>query len=193
MVATPHELSLTPTPTRCHAERSEASAVLQCMRPEVIMGAGNAMPDEARKSRVARALIYPFLVLAIIGSIVTLIVHAASLFGVLYPLEHFLKLLASGVVILFLPTIFAINWLARDFKQKEIWRAVLLGCPEWMQRTLWIIFGYAWVGYFVLPFLYGGGMDSPGNKARFMSAILLIFYLIPAAVLSSATWVKRFD
>lgn len=157
------------------------------------MGAGNAMPDEARKSKLARALICPFLVLAIIGSIATLVVHVSSLFGILYPFEHFLKTLAPGVIFVFLPTILVMNQLTRDSKQKDIWRAALRGCPQWMQRALWIIFGYAWIGFFALPFLYGGGMDSLGNKARSMSAILLIFYLIPVAVYYSATRVKRFD
>ena len=58
---------------------------------------------------------------------------------------------------------------------------------------MWVICGYAWVGFFALPFLYGGGMDSTANKARSMSATLLIFYLIPSSVVYSATRVQRFD
>lgn len=36
-------------------------------------------------------------------------------------------------------------------------------------------------------------MDSAANKARSMSATLLIFYMIPLAVMYSATHVQRFD
>ncbi len=39
----------------------------------------------------------------------------------------------------------------------------------------------------------GGGMDSATNKVRSMSAVLLIFYLIPLAVMYSATHFERFD
>lgn len=60
-------------------------------------------------------------------------------------------------------------------------------------RTVWVIFGYAWVGFFVLPILYGSGMDSEANRARTLFGGLLISYLNPVAVLYSATQVKRFD
>jgi hypothetical protein len=139
------------------------------------------------------ALIYPFLALAALGSVAMLVVHVASLFGVTYPFEHFLKFLGPGVFVVSLPTIFVMNRLTRDFKQKDIWRAALRGCPQWTRRAVWVISGYTWVGFFALPFLYGGGMDSPGNKARSMSAGLLTFYLIPVSVLYSATQVQRFD
>jgi len=122
-----------------------------------------------------------------------LVVHVASLFGVAAPFEHVLRYLAPGVFVVFLPTIQVMTRLTRDFKQKDIWRAALRGCPQWMRRAVWVIFGYAWVGFFALPFLYGGGMDSEANKARMLSGTLLIFYLIPVAVLYSATQVTRFD
>lgn len=143
--------------------------------------------------KVEAALIYPFLALAIVGSVATLAIHVASLFGITYPFEHFIKFLGPTVFIVFLPTIFVTNQLTREFKQKDLWRAALRGCPPWMRRAVYIIFGYAWVGFFVLPFLYGGGMNSLPNTARVMSAGLLTFYLIPTAVLYSATQVRRSD
>jgi hypothetical protein len=139
------------------------------------------------------AVIYPFLALATAGLAAMLAIHVASLFGATYPFDHSLRLLGPGVFIVFLPTIFVMNRLIRGFKQKDVWRAALRGCPQWMRRTVWIIAGYAWVGCFALPFLYGGGMDSAPNKARSMSGGLLIFYLIPAAVLYSATKIQHFD
>lgn len=139
------------------------------------------------------ALIYLVLALSATGFMAMLAIHVASLFGVTYPFDLFLKFLAPGVFILTLPTIFVMSRLTRDFKQKDIWRAALRGCPQWMRQAVWVIFGYAWAGFFALPLLYGGGMTSPGNHARIMSATLLIFYLIPASVLFSATRVQQFD
>jgi hypothetical protein len=138
-------------------------------------------------------LIYPFLVLAGVGFLAMLAVHLASLVGNTYPFEHLLKFLGPGVFVAFVPTVFVMNRLTRDFKQKDLWRAALRGCPQWMYRAVWGIFGYAWIGFFALPFLFGGGMDSPENKARSMSATLMIFYLVPLAVLYSATQVQKFD
>ncbi|MGC2163735.1 MAG: zinc ribbon domain-containing protein [Silvibacterium sp.] len=151
------------------------------------------MAERERKTKIAAALVYPFLALAIVGSVATLMIHVASLFGITDPFEHYLKFVGPGVFVVFLPMIFVINRLTRDYKQKDLWRAALRGCPSWMRHAVWVIFGYAWVGFFALPFLYGGGMSSSANSARSMSAMLLVFYVIPVAVLYSATHVQDSD
>ncbi len=139
------------------------------------------------------AVIYPFFALAAVGFVAALAVHVAALFGSTYPFDRTLEMLGPGIFVVFLPTIFVMTRLTRDFKQKDLWRAALRGCPRWMYRAVWGIFLYCWAGFFVLPLLYGGGMDSAANKARSMSAGLLIFYLIPLAVMYSATHAQRFD
>ena len=138
-------------------------------------------------------LLYPLLAFAAAGFMAVLAVHVASLLGAAYPFEHSLKFLGFGVFAVMVPTIFVMNRLTRDVKQRDIWRAALRGCPRWMRGLVWAISGYVWVGFFVLPLLYGGGTDSETNKARSMSAVLLVFYLISASVLYSATQVPRFN
>ena len=138
-------------------------------------------------------LIYPFLALSAVGFAALLAIHVASLFGVAYPFEHFIGILGPGIFVVFLPTIFVMNRLTRDFKQKDIWRAALRGCPTWMRRTVWTIFGYSWFGFFILPLIFRGGMDSATNKARIGSGALMVFYLIPLAVLYSATKAPTLD
>ena len=140
------------------------------------------------------SLIYPFLVLAWAGFVAIAAIHVSSLFGFTHPFETLLlRYLVPGLFVVFLPTIFVMNRLTRDFKQKDLWSAALRGCPPWMRGAVWVLFGYCWLGFFVLPIFYGGGMDSPANKARAMSGVLMTFYLIPAAVLYSATQVERVD
>jgi hypothetical protein len=139
------------------------------------------------------ALVYPFLVLSAVGFAAALAVHVASLFGVTAPFAHGLRYLGPCVFVLAVPMILVMNRLTQDFKQKDTWRAALRGCPQWMRRVVWVMSGYAWVGFFALPFLYGGGMDSEANKARSMSGILLMFYLLPVAILYSATQIARSD
>jgi len=140
-----------------------------------------------------KTLIYLFLALAVVGSLAMLSIDVAALLGFTFGSGLLIHFLVPGLFVVWIPTIFVMNALTKDFKQKEIWRAALRGCPPWMRRTLWIIFGYACVGFFALPFLYGGGMDSAANKSRSMSAVLLSFYMISAAVFYSATRLKRFD
>jgi hypothetical protein len=62
-----------------------------------------------------------------------------------------------------------------------------------MYRTVWAISAYCWAGFFVLPLLYGGGMDSDANRARMMSGAFLMFYLMSLSVMYSGTHVERFD
>ena len=131
-------------------------------------------------------LIYPFLALSAAGFAALLAVHVASLFGVAYPFERFAGILGPGIFVVFLPTIFVMNRLTWDFKRKDIRRASLRGCPTWMRRTVWTIFGYSWLGFFILPLIFGGGMDSATNKARIGSGAGMVFYLIPFAILYSA-------
>jgi hypothetical protein len=136
---------------------------------------------------------YPFFLLACVGFTVMLAVHIAALFGVTYPFDHLLRFVAPGLFVVWLPTVLIASRLTRDFKQKDLWRAALRGCPEWMRKAQWLIFGYAWIGFFALPLIYGGGMDLPANSARSMSAILLTFYSLASSVLYSAICVDKFD
>jgi hypothetical protein len=138
-------------------------------------------------------LIYPFLALSAVGFAALLAIHVASLFGITYPFERFVGFLGPGMFVVFLPTIFVMNRLTRDFKQRDLWRAALRGCPNWMRRAVWAVCGYSWLGFFILPVIFGGGMRSATNTARIGSGALMVFYLIPFAVLYSATRIRRLD
>lgn len=136
---------------------------------------------------------YPFFLLAGTGFVVALFIHAATLFGATYLFERCLRHVGCGLIVVWLPTVLIMGGLTREFKQKDVWRAALRGCPEWMRKAQWGLFGYAWIGFFALPFIYGGGMELPANNARSMSAVLLAFYSIASVVLYSATRAKKFD
>jgi hypothetical protein len=136
---------------------------------------------------------YPLLVLAIAGFLEVLMVHIAALFGLVYPFENSLRIFGPGLVIVWLPTVLVAHRLTHEFKQKDFWRAALRGCPKWLQRGLWSLCGYAWLGFFILPLIYGGGMGTPVNKARSMSAVLLAFYGVAACLLYSAIQSRKFD
>ncbi|HVZ60769.1 MAG TPA: hypothetical protein VG892_08300 [Terriglobales bacterium] len=139
------------------------------------------------------AIIYPFLVLATAGFVAIVTVHLAALLGNTLPFERMLGILGPGVFVVCLPTVLVMNRLTQDFKQKDVWRAALRGCPRWMYRAFNAIFFYGWAGFIVLPLLYGGGMESRANQARCMSGGLLIFYMAAVSVLYSATRAEKFD
>lgn len=136
-------------------------------------------------------LLYPFFALATAGFFVVLGIHVAALFGARYPFEHFVLILAPGVFIVWLPTVVVSIRLTRNVKQRDFWHAALRGCPKRLQRGLWILVGYGWVGFFALPLIYGGGMDALDNKARSMSGALFSFYAVAACVLYSAIQLQK--
>lgn len=152
-------------------------------------------PNQEVKYRLAMlSLIYALLVLSWAEFLAIAAIHIATLFGITWPFEHLpFNYVFLGLVVVFLPTIFLMNRLTRDFKQKDVWRAALRGCPPWMRGMVWVLFGYGWLGFFVLPIFYGGGMEALANKARTMSGMLMIFFLIPGAVLYSAIQVEGSD
>lgn len=136
---------------------------------------------------------YPFLILSAIGFTAILIVHIEALLGVTGTFDRALRILGPGLFVVWLPTILIAGHLSRDFKQKDLWRAALRGCPAWMRRTNWVIFGYAWIGFFALPFFFGGLMQGRANGDRSISAVLLAFYSTATAVLYSATRAQQID
>jgi hypothetical protein len=138
-------------------------------------------------------LAYAFLPLTAAGFAAVLVIHVAALFGATWLFDHSLFLVGPGLFVVWLPTILIAVSLSREFKQKDFWRAALRGCPPWMRKMQWVLFGYAWVGFFALPLIFGGGMDKPANTARSMSAVLLTFYSIATTVLYSATCASKFD
>jgi len=134
-------------------------------------------------------LVYPFLALATLGFATLLVVHLAALFGTTYPFEHWFRFLVPGMFVVWIPTVFVMNRLTQDFKQKDLWRAALRGCPKWMRRSMYIVFGYAWVGFFVFSVIY---RDARSGTVG-MSAVLLAFYGIAVAVLYSEKRDEKLD
>jgi len=140
-----------------------------------------------------KAFVRSLLVVALAGVACVLGIHIASLIGISEPFEKSIPILFPILFVVWAATVLTMNRLTRDFKQKDIWKAALRGCPTWMRRAVWVVFGYSWLGFFVLPILFGGGMSSKANGARMGSATILAFYTVAAAVLYSALNAEHFD
>lgn len=133
-----------------------------------------------------RALIMPLLILAALGSAAVLAIHVAALFGLSWPFQYSFILILAGLIPVFVPATLLVNDMIPGFRRQYVWRAVVRRCPAWMSRAFYAVFAYGWVAFFALPRIYGGDMNGPANKARSMSAVMLIFYLMPLLVFYSA-------
>jgi len=82
------------------------------------------------------------------------------------------------------------NRLTRDFKQRDLWKAALRGCPGWMQRALWVVWGYVFFAAFILPFLRG---SNPGASPGSFLISPAAFYSTSFCVMYSLLHVDHFD
>jgi hypothetical protein len=148
--------------------------------------------EKSAEGAQMRSLIRVLFIVSFTGVVFLAAVHIAALAGTTAPFKKSLRFVLPALVAVWVPTIIVITRLTRDFKQKDLWRAALRGCPASMRRAFWVIFGYCWLGFFILPALYGGTEDD-ANSARVMSAGLMTFYLIASAVSYSALYAERHD
>jgi hypothetical protein len=84
---------------------------------------------------------YPVMVLSACGILCCLLLAGMIVRG-----NHAIEkvaptLLFPGIFVVWFPTILVMNGLTRDFKQMDLWKAALRGCPSWMRTILWITAG----------------------------------------------------
>jgi hypothetical protein len=138
--------------------------------------------------RLRQILAYPVMALSGLGVVCSFIFTAVSLAG--YPAEKStVRLLFPGVFILGLPTIFFMNALTADFKQRDAWKAALRACPHWMRLTAWVIIGLVFVSFF-LPVVWG---NKPGSFTASFTLFPSDFYAIFFGVAYSTIHADRFD
>ena len=143
-------------------------------------------------------LLAPFLVLSVIGLVLSLIAHTAALFGLPQPLGSAAWGLHIGIFVVWLPAVIMANRLVGDYKRKDFWKAALRGCPDWMRWLTFAFFGYAVVNFLLFiavapPRGAGGGANTPPEVFRGFSGHWMAFYSAAAAILYSAIVVSRSD
>src|SRR4030067_13616 len=88
-------------------------------------------------------LLTPFSILAAIGLFLSLIVHLYALLGQRVPFGNLAWGLHVGIFIVWFPAVSLGKRLSKDFKQSELFQAMLRGCPIWMKRMPYLFFLYA--------------------------------------------------
>ena len=134
-----------------------------------------------------RVVAYAVMLLAAIGLLASFFLYVAN-FVVpgLGPLAS--KFLFPGIFVVWLPTVLLMNRLTRDFKQRDVWKAALRGCPPWMKTGLWVVVGFAMLAAFVVPLLRG---KDPGQGGFLIFPAC--FYSISFCTMYSLLHVEEFD
>lgn len=145
-------------------------------------------------------ILTPFMYLAALGLLLSIIVHVLSLLGMPSPLGENSWGLHIGIFIVWLPTVLVANKLVKDFKQEDFWKAALRACPQWMKNLTYFFFGYAilnFVIFMISDFVSGSSAKGQGNTTsnvfRGFSGHWMAFYCVAMATLYSAIHIGEHD
>jgi hypothetical protein len=136
-----------------------------------------------------KVLAYPVMVLSAVGIVLCLSFYLLGVTGICpVPLRN-TPVLFVGVFVVWLPTVILVNRLTRDFKQKDLWKAALRGCPPWMRIALWVVVGCAFVSFFI-PVV---SRRNPGDPPQTLMLFPITFYAVSFCVMYSLIKVEKFD
>jgi hypothetical protein len=139
---------------------------------------------------MTKLVAYPVMLASATGVLACFVLHIMGFYAGPELEKRAIPFLFPAIFIVWLPTILLMNSLTRDFKQRDLWKAALRGCPAWMKTALWTICGYASFAAFLLPFLRGSNPGaSPGGFVIFPAS----FYAISFCVMYSALHVEKID
>jgi hypothetical protein len=134
--------------------------------------------------------LYPFMLLAGCGFVLSVAAHVMALAGVAFPGGGLVWGLHIGIFVVWIPTVLVGNRVTRDSKRTDFWKTALVGCPVWMRRALPILFIYA-IFNFIL-FIAGTSTHpkpagpTPPWVVRGFSGHWMVFYGAAFATLYSA-------
>ncbi len=131
-------------------------------------------------------LLLPFMLLAAFGFILSVLVHVSALLGLPVPGGDTAWGLHIGIFVVWLPAVLVSTRTARFTNQKNFWKVTLSGCPPWMRKALYVVFGYAVLNFiiFILARKQQTGVPSTADFRGF-SGHWMVFYGAAFATLYS--------
>lgn len=131
----------------------------------------------------------PFMLLAGLGFILSLLVHLASLAGVSLPFGRAVFLLHLGLFVVWIPTVFAASRISKGAPRRDVWKVALSGCPRWLRVSIPAVFIYALINFVIFAATNvsskGKRNDTDPSVVRGFSGHWLVFYSAAFAVMYS--------
>ncbi len=137
-----------------------------------------------------KLIAYPVMILSACGVLMCVLLFGWSLGANTQIVKMAPLIVFPGLFLVWLPTVLLMNRLTREFKQKDLWKAALRGCPPWMRTSLWIVLGTVFFLTFALPFLSG---SNPGTSPSNFILFPVCFYAVSFCVMYSLIHVEKYD
>lgn len=133
---------------------------------------------------MAKIVAYLVMMLALFGVLLSLGAYLFEFAGLYSPPPNRPPLLFFGVFVVWFPTIFLMTKLTEDFKQKDIWKAALRGCPTWMRRLLWALVGFVVLLAF-LPLVLRAHRAYPDITVLFPACFYAVSFCITYSLINA--------
>jgi hypothetical protein len=132
--------------------------------------------------------LYPFLLLAAVGFILSLAAHCLALAGLPIAGGTLVWRLGFGILVVWIPALLVASQAARYGNRKGFWKISLSGCPRWMRGGLYVLFAYAILNF--LLYLSSNPPkqstdDAPLPAIRGFAGHWMLFYGAAFAILYS--------
>jgi Protein of unknown function (DUF3592) len=139
-----------------------------------------------------RQFLWVFIILAFVGLVASVWVHAGAVMGRRVAPEPFFWILHVGIFVVWFPAVFVAKQRVGSLNRRDYWKVLLRDLPDGVRYLL-----YGFLGYAVVNFLYfvqqastgggGNGGDTPAIVWRGFSGHWMVFYFAALAILYSAT------
>lgn len=137
------------------------------------------------------AILYPFLLLAASGFVLSVVVHFMALAGAAIPGGKLVWALHVGIFVVWIPAVLVSMHMTRYANRKDFWKVAVAGCPIWMRRVGYVLFGYAILNFVLFIATTGSqpkqsmGNAPPPSVVRGFSGHWMVFYGAAFAILYS--------
>ena len=137
--------------------------------------------------------------LAACGLALSIGAHCMVLAGVPIPGGKLVWGLHVGIFVVWIPTVLTSMRTTRYANRKDFWKIALAGCPLWMRRGFYVLFGYGILNFVVFMATTANQPkqqrigDTPPSVVRGFSGHWMIFYGAAFAVLYSRIHAPELD
>jgi Protein of unknown function (DUF3592) len=175
-------------PSSSTLSESSVETLLQT-RPQVSEDA--AVAGGSANSTLSRLtpFLWVFLTLSGVGFLLSLSANIGSLMGRRVLPGAFFFILHAGVFAVWFPAFFVAKKKVGNTHRKDFWKLVLRGAPDWMRYSLYTVFFYGFVGFFIsVANARAGGSQLEFLPWRQFSTVWMIFYAAAFAILYASSF-----